>query len=39
MCWIFRIQGVGFDNRERKNSGDPGVETPSELCFGKSEIE
>ena len=27
-CWIFRIQGGGFDKGEGKNSGGPGVETP-----------
>ena len=35
-CWIFRIQGRIWQG-VGKNSG--GVETPSELCFGASEIE
>ena len=38
-CWIFRIQGGGFDKGEEKNSGRPGLRLPSELCFGTSEIE
>ena len=38
-CWIFRIQGGGFDKGEGKTSGGPGVIPPSELCFGTSEIE
>ena len=37
-CWIFRIQGGGFDKREGKNSGGPGLRPPSELCFGTSKI-
>ena len=27
-CWIFRIQGGGFEKGEEKNSGRPGVDTP-----------
>ena len=34
---VFRVRVLTI-GRE-KNSGDPGVETPSELCFGTSEIE